>query len=309
MDKKKCIALFSGGLDSLLVIKIMKEQGFKITPVFFKLPFVKEDDIEMKEFCEKEKLKLKIFNCTKGKLFEEYMNVIRKPKYKVGVGVNPCIDCKSFMFKKVKEFADKKKIELIVSGEVLGERPLSQNKTSLNIIENESGLKKRILRPLSAKLLEKTKMEENNLVNRNNLYEIEGRQRKEQMELADYFKIKYPIPSGGCLLCERVLKKRLKKLFKRKLNEKEVKLSLIGRHFFINECWIVLGRNEEENKLIEKLKIGKIVIPNFIGPTAVILDEPNKASERVIKKLSELIKAYSKKGSLKQREKFEEFRL
>jgi len=118
--------------------------------------------------------------------------MIKNPKYKRGAGLNPCIDCKIFMFKKVKKVADEKGINLIVSGEVLNERPLSQTKRNMEIIEEESKLKNRILRPLT------------------DIYEIQGRQRKKQIALAKKFEIAYPSPSGGCLLCEKELKKDLK---------------------------------------------------------------------------------------------------
>ena len=305
---KKCIVLFSGGLDSRLVVKLMQEKGFEILAVYFKLPFSCSKDEDVKDFCKQQKIKLKIFDVTKGKLFKEYLKTIKQAEHGTGAGMNPCIDCKIFMFKKTKEFADKEsrlgspktlnagcKINLIATGEVVGQRPMSQMENSMKLIESKANLEDKIIRPLID-------------------LGISGRQRKKQIALAKKFKINYPSPAGGCLLCEKQLKNRFKTLFKRELNEKEIKLISIGRHFIINNSWIILGRNEKENKIIEKMKIGRIIIPDFIGATGIILDEPNKEiikrpSEKVIKKVGELIKAYSKKGNLKDRKKFEEFKL
>ncbi len=301
--------MLSGGLDSRLAIKIMQEQGFEVLSLFFKLPVGTGccDENCSFSFSQTHGVKLKIFDCTKKKLLDEYLSLIKKPKYKRGAGINPCIDCRIFMFKKAREFADKNKIDLIVTGEVLGERPMSQKRKAMDIIEDEAGLKGRLLRPLSAKLLEETEAEKKGLVNRKKLYNIEGRNRKNQMELAKKFNITYPTPAGGCLLCEKELIKRFNTLLKRNLNEDTINLIGVGRHFIINDIWIVLGRNEKENKIIEF--IGKkydLIIPEFMGPSAIILDKSNK---KIKEKVNELIITYSKKGNLKNRKKFEKYKL
>ena len=137
---EKCIVLLSGGLDSRLVVKIMQEK-YEVITVYFKLPFVKDNEKEIKKFCKKEKVKLKIFDCTTGKLLQEYLKVLKNPKYGTGAGINPCIDCRIFMFKNVKKFTDKNKIEFIATGEVEGQRPMSQMKNSLKLIREKSGFK------------------------------------------------------------------------------------------------------------------------------------------------------------------------
>ena len=302
--------MFSGGLDSRLAIKIMQKQGFEILGLFFKLPFGTGccDEGCSFNFSQMQGIKLKIFDCTKGELLREYLKIIKEAKHGRGAGVNPCIDCRIFMLKMAKKFADSKGISLIVTGEVLGERPMSQMKKSMELIKKESGLKGKLLRPLSAKLLPKTEAEKTGLVDRDKLYDIKGRRRDKQIALAKKFKINYPHPAGGCILCERELKDRLKYLLNRELNENEVKLVSVGRHFLLNKCWIILGRNEKENKIIEKIgeKTGKLVIPEFIGPSALIMDEYD---EKAKKKVEELIKAYSKLGSIKERKEFEEDKL
>lgn len=303
---KKCVVLISGGLDSRLAVKIMQEKGFSVLAVYFKLPFAKDAEKEIKKFCKKEKVKLKIFDCTTGKLLQEYLKVLKNPKFGTGAGINPCIDCRIFMFSNVKKFADAEKVKLIATGEVEGQRPMSQTKNSLDLIEKKSGLKNRILRPLS---------------DENFPYKIKGRRRDRQIALAKKFKIKYPDPAGGCLLCEKELKKRFEFLFERGLNEDEIKFVNIGRHFVIDGCWVVLGKDEKENKIIESF--GKnLIIPDFIGPSAIILDKSNKNVlapkgvppvkgdlNTVGKKVNRLIKSYSKKGSLKERKKFERWKL
>ena len=286
LQKKKCIVMLSGGLDSLLAVKIMQEQNFDVLALYFKLPFIKDIEKEIKEFCKKEKLKLKIFDCTDKKLFREYLKIIKNPKYGTGVGMNPCIDCRIFILKKAKKFADNKKFNIIVTGEVLGERPLSQTKKALELIEKKSGLENRLLRPLSAKFFSETQAEKEKLVNREKFYDICGRKRQRQIALAKKFGISYPSPAGGCLLCEKLYCKKLNKILNKKnLNHKDIELLKIGRHFEASN--IILGRNEKENKLLEKEK-AIIIIPKQAGPTALI---KNKKYE---KKAKELIQKYSK---------------
>ncbi len=264
---RKLIVMFSGGLDSRLAVKIMQKQGFEIIALFFKLPFSKDIGNEIKEFSKKEKIKLKIFDCTRGKLFQEYLKIIRNPKYGRGAGINPCIDCRIFILKKAKEFADKKGIELIVTGEVLGERPMSQTRKAMDLIEKESGLMGRLVRPLCE-------------------LGIRGRSRKKQIALAKKFKISYPTPAGGCLLCEKLYCEKLKKILdKKNLTYKNIQFLKIGRHFEASQ--IILGRNKKENELLEKEK-GIKIIPNQPGPTALI---KNKKYEKEAKKL---IQKYSK---------------
>jgi len=295
MVKKKCIIMFSGGLDSRLAVKIMQEQGFEVLALFFKLPFLCSCEKKVKAFLRKEKVKFKVFDCTKAKLLQEYLDVIKNPKYGRGAGINPCIDCRIFILKKAKEFADKKGIELIVTGEVAGQRPMSQQKNQIKLIEKEAGLQGRIIRPLID-------------------IGIFGRRRVKQIALAEKFKIKYPHPAGGCLLCEKALKKRLEFLLKRGLNEKEIELIGIGRHFMFGKNWVVLGRDEEENKVIESSRAGKVIEPDFIGPSAVIMGKapasPTIAPpKKIINKVNKLIQAYSKKGGLKDRTKFDKLKL
>ncbi len=288
MIKKRAIVMFSGGLDSRLAIKIMQEQGFEVLAVFFNLPFGTGCcNIGCSfNFSQMQGINLNVFDCTKGRLFKEYLEAIKIAEHGRGVGLNPCIDCRIFMLKKAKEFADKNNIELIVTGEVLGERPMSQMKRSMKIIEEKTELEGRLLRPLSAKLLAETNAEKVGLIDRSKLYGIQGRRRENQIILAKKFNISYPPPAGGCLLCERLYCEKLKKILNKKsLSYNDIELLKIGRHFEASR--IILGRNKKENEFLEKQK-GIKIIPKQIGPTALIKNKKHQ------EKAEELIKKYSK---------------
>jgi tRNA(Ile)-lysidine synthase TilS/MesJ len=276
MEREKVIVMLSNGLDSRLAVKISQEQEKEITALYFRLPFSKDCGKEVKAFSKANKVKLKIFDCTKGKLLEEYLNLIEKPKHKYGTSMNPCIDCRIFILKKAKEFADKNKIKYITTGEVLNERPLSQNAKAMEIVEKESGLNKRLIRPLSA-------------------IGIHGRSRKKQIELADKYKISYPLPAGGCLLCERELKSRIQAILTKKVPKTYFKLVNLGRHF--ENSKIILGRNKQENKILEKFK-GIKIIPEQPGPTALITNKKhaNQAKELMQKYSKHKIKNFNIKN-------------
>ncbi len=307
--KKKCLVLFSGGLDSRLVVKIMQEQGFKIIGRFFNLPFVKKyEEKSAKEFARKHKFKLKIIDCTKGKLLEDYLKMLRKPKHGRGAGFNPCIDCRIFILKEAKKFAKRKNIDIIATGDVLDERPMSQKKKTMELIDRELGLQGKILRPLSAKLLSKTKAEEKDLIKREKMYSISGRRRVHQINLAKKFKIDYPTPAGGCLLCEKALIRRFKELVQRKEKEKYLELMNVGKHYLIKEHWIVFGRNEQENKIIEKIgKNKRLIIPDYPGPTALIMY--GKINKKILDKANKMIFVHSKKGKEKDKKGLEKYKI
>jgi tRNA U34 2-thiouridine synthase MnmA/TrmU len=299
MNKPKVLVLFSGGLDSRLAVKILEEQA-DVKCIYFNLPFGSgccNTNCALK-FSLKERIKLKIIDVTKGKLLQEYLNILRKPAHGYGVACNPCIDCHIFMLKKAKEYADKNKIEIIATGEVLGERPMSQHKKALEIIEQESGLKGRLLRPLSAKLLPATIAEQEGKIDRSKLLDIQGRGRKRQMELAAKYKISYPTPGGGCLLCEPEFASKLKPLLKSKVQDIDIELLKVGRHF--ENSNIILGKNHEENlelaRIKKKYKQGILLVPEQPGPSAFI------KSKTYEKKAKELMQQYSKHKITKIRE-------
>lgn len=290
--KPKALVLLSGGLDSRLTIKLLREQ-MPTEAIYFKLPFGpsrSKSFEDIKKFCKQQKVKLNVIDCTKGKLLQEYLDVIRKPKFKRGTALNPCVDCKIFLLKKAKEFAHEKNFDIIATGEVLGQRPMSQHTRAFEIIERESGLQNKILRPLSAKALPETIYEKKKLVNRKKLLGIVGRRREQQMALAKKYKITYPSPAGGCLLCEEKFCEKLEPLLKIAISEMDIELLKFGRHF--KKSNIILGRNQKENKLLEKIfknyGLGLLLEPKDPGPSAFVKDKKYAAEAK------KLIQKYSK---------------
>lgn len=266
MAKPKALVLYSGGLDSRLALMLLKKQGYEPVALHFKLPFG----------CgcsQKQNIKLTLLDVTKPPLLAEYLKIITKPLHGTGTGINPCRDCKIWMFKTAKKYADKHNIKYIATGEVLGQRPMSQTRSALDIIDKKIGFK--IHRPLIE-------------------LGIHGRSRNKQIKLAKKFKIKYPSPGGGCLLCEKQLVKRFQFLLNNKLiNKKTLPLTKIGRHFSIKGNWFIVARNESESILIEKfknsLKSGK-------GKPAVYF---HTTSEKNKKLAVELQKAYETRNPKK----------
>ena len=266
----KAIALFSGGLDSILAVRLILEQGVEVEGINFRTlfcPSKEESRSQAQQAAASLGITLKVFN-----LSQEYLDLIRKPRYGYGKNVNPCIDCRIFMLKEAAEYMKARGASFIVTGEVLGERPMSQRRDTLQIVERDSGLKGLILRPLSARLLEPTIPEEEGWVDRQELLAISGRSRKPQMELAASFGLDaYPSPAGGCLLTDPGFAGRFRDLLQHNsLTINEVQLLKIGRHFRLSpDLKIIVGRNDRENKrLINLSQEGDYLfrVKEFSGP-------------------------------------------
>jgi len=300
---KKALVLYSGGLDSRLVIKILQEQKFKITAIQFKLPFGCNGCQFQNDTIHKN-VKLVKLDATKEPLLSEYLNILKNPKHETGTGINPCKDCKIFMFKKAKEYADKNNIQVIATGEVIGQRPMSQISSAMKTIDENIGFE--ILRPLCAKKLRQTSYETSGLVNRESLLAIAGRGRKEQIALAEKYKIQFPTPGGGCFLCEKAPALRLKHLLEKNLiTEKTLPLATIGRHFYINDTWFVVARDERESQIITTYKTH---IPDDINKPAIYYQPITKNQQpKTVAKSLQL--AYSTGDNKKERDKFKEFKL
>lgn len=252
---KKAVMLLSGGLDSTLAAKLMLNQGIELEAINFVTAFCtctkKGCQHQASKVAGELGIKITVRNIT-----NEYLEVVKNPKFGYGSGVNPCIDCRIFTFKKAKDFMEKIGASFIITGEVLGERPMSQRMDAMMIIERESGLKRLILRPLSAKLFEPTIPEETGIVDRQALLDISGRSRKPQMELAGELGInEYPCPAGGCLLTDPQFSKRAKDLLAHNdFTLDSVMLLKLGRHFRLSEdCKLIVGRNEKENEAMLSL--------------------------------------------------------
>jgi tRNA U34 2-thiouridine synthase MnmA/TrmU len=253
--RTKAVALLSGGLDSTLAVKLVLDQGIDVEAVNFVSPFClcRKGGCGALEVAKNLNIPLKTI--TVG---EEYLRIVRKPQFGYGKNMNPCIDCRIFMLKKAKKYAEEIGASFIFTGEVLGQRPMSQHRKTLGIIEKEAGLKGKILRPLSAKLLPPTEVEKKGLVSRETLLGIEGRSRKKQIRLAQELKVtEYSCPGGGCLLTYREFTSKLKDLFERKkrISLKDVRLLKVGRHFRFGKNKIIVGRNEAENGLLLQMKM------------------------------------------------------
>lgn len=248
---KRAVALFSGGLDSMLAIKLMLEQQIEVHALNFLTIFCTCTS----KGCMHQALKasrelgvpLRVMNITK-----EYMEIVKNPKHGRGRNMNPCIDCRIFTFSKARDFMEEIGASFVITGEVLGERPMSQRRKAIETIERESGLAGLIVRPLSAKLFEPTIPEKQGIVDRDRLLDIEGRRRDRQIVLAKELGIsEYPCPAGGCLLTDKGFSNRLKDLLKYNPSYEisDLHLLKIGRQFRISEkVKLFVGRNKEENE-------------------------------------------------------------
>lgn len=253
----RAIALLSGGLDSTLATKLIMEQGIEVEAVNFLTVFCTCTSREgtclaSKSAADKLGIELKVFEVSK-----EYFSIVKSPRYGYGSNINPCLDCRIFMFKKAAEYMKESGASFLITGEVLGQRPMSQRRDAMRIIERDSGLKGLILRPLSAKMFEPTIPEKEGLVDRKKLLDIKGRSRKPQMQLAKELTINdYPCPAGGCLLTDPGFANRMRDLIKHRpdFTLNDVQLLKIGRHFRLTpQAKLVVGRDKEENNRLINL--------------------------------------------------------
>jgi tRNA-uridine 2-sulfurtransferase len=289
----RALVLFSGGLDSILAVKILEGQEIDVTPITFTSYFWNAQQAE--KSARENKLKLEIVDFS-----HKHFEMIRKPKYGRGVGMNPCIDCHLLMLKVAKKIAREAKFDFIATGEVLGQRPMSQNFRALELIERKAGLVGKILRPLSAKDLPETEIEKTGMISREKLFGISGRGRKGQIELAKKYKIKFfPTPAGGCILTDKEYSKKLQELFEniKKPEPCDIRLLKIGRHFWIEKTRIILGRNHEENLALKKIaqKRDILIEPKGVpGPTALVRGKEKTKGMKIAK---EKIMKYAKKSA------------
>lgn len=263
----KALALISGGLDSILAARLIQNQGVIVTGIVFQIPFspaaapsISFPGLEIKYIDIK----------------SAFLQLILNPRYGFGSHMNPCIDCKILMLNKARELMPQLGADFVVTGEVLGQRPMSQNRQALELIAKESGLKERLLRPLSAKLLEPTLPERQGGVKREELLGLSGRGRGEQIKLAEELKITgFSTPAGGCLLTDPAFSRRIKALLSEgAFDLQSIELLKLGRHFKLSErAKLITGRNEKENNaLLEKTQQGDyLFIPpeDVAGPVSI----------------------------------------
>jgi len=283
------VSLLSGGLDSTLAARVLLEQGITVIGVNFAGAYCPRPRAG-KSNAEKAAEKLGIELVTLP-IDADFVAMVKRPKHGRGKNMNPCIDCHTLMIRKAWAYGQARGAEFIITGEVLGQRPMSQNRNALNTVARESGVADRLLRPLSAKLLDPTAVETPDTgpldhlttrppsIDRERLLDIEGRQRTRQMALAKKYGIKeYPAPAGGCLLTEKVFSKRLAEAFDHGEDSVEaVELLSIGRHFRLpSGARLVVGRDEPENdELLRRKPAGAIVVDasDLPGPVAIVITD------------------------------------
>ena len=269
MTECRGLSLMSGGLDSQLAIKVLERAGAKVEAVCFSSPFFPHDAAA--KVAEKLGVKLHIVDFT-----ADEVALVKNPPHGFGGAMNPCIDCHATMIRRAGELMAKLGYDFVATGEVMGQRPMSQNRQSLGIVARSSGLGGRLIRPLSAKLLEPTIPENEGKIDREKLLDISGRSRERQIALAKEFGIvDYPSPAGGCKLTESGYSRKLKDLLDNEGldNRQLLELLVVGRRFRLpGGTGVILGRDQRENALLQHSSgLGTIVAPvNVPGPTALL---------------------------------------
>ena len=289
----RALAMISGGLDSTLAAKLIKEQGIEVIGICFRSYFFNENNA--KKMTKQIDIPLEVVDFSK-----EHFEMVRNPEHGWGKNMNPCIDCHSMMMRYSGELLKKFNADFIITGEVLNQRPMSQNRSALDIVKKQSGFSDKILRPLCAKNLKETQMEIDGLVDREKLLDISGRNRKPQMALAEKWGITdYPSPAGGCKLTEPNYSIRLKETLDRKeeVTEKDIHLLKQGRHFVTdNKTKIIVSRTGEEGEQIKQLLNNKdimFITCDFNG-AMVIIPEGEKPSDDDLTFACRLAVRYSK---------------
>jgi tRNA-specific 2-thiouridylase len=308
MRQTKALALLSGGLDSMLAVKVIQAQGIHVEAVNFFTGFCidgyKEESTgnRLNAISVAEQLGIKIHIID---ISDEYRETLLRPKHGYGKNLNPCIDCKIHMLRKAIEWIEANDFDFLFTGEVIGQRPMSQRRDTLRLIERSAATDGRLLRPLSARNLPPTRPEQQGLVDREQLHAISGRSRKEQIALARHFGIeRYSQPSGGCcLLTEKSFSGRLADLWNARQNRDyeldDILLLRIGRHIRLNDSLkLIIGRNEGENRYLGgyRHRFPLITPHNLIGPVCAI---DGSYAERDLERILPLVARYAKKSDLR----------
>ena len=282
MSKITALGLFSGGLDSILACRIIADQGIRVRALKFVTPFFDHELLEreqeyQQEIREKYGLDVELVDLSNG-----YIELLRNPAHGFGKNFNPCIDCKIMMLTRARELMAQYDASFLITGEVLGQRPMSQRRDTLNVIERDAVCKDILLRPLSAKLMDPTLPEREGWVDRDRLYAFAGRGRKPQIRLARELGItEFPAPAGGCVLTDPNLASRIERFYaglftigRDEFQVNDIKLLLVGRQFRLpGGHWLVLGRNEQENDRITELREPGdwlMYMPERPGPTGLL---------------------------------------
>jgi tRNA U34 2-thiouridine synthase MnmA/TrmU len=269
--------MFSGGLDSVIATHLLKNQGLEVVALHFVLPFESGLDIDHRQvrgYAAALGVQLEIQE--EG---EPFLDLLRSPAFGFGKNANPCVDCRIHRLQKARAYMDAIGAAFVATGEVVGQRPMSQQKNIMRAIEKRCGLEGYLLRPLSAHLLEETVVEREGLVNRDGLLAFSGRSRKAQLAYAKQHGLKHASPGGGCLLTMERTAARFNNLAQHQPNFdlSDFKLIARGRHFRISpRAYLVVGRNDSENNILLKLiKPGdcKVLLADVTGPLGLLRGE------------------------------------
>ena len=299
------LSLMSGGLDSRLAVRVLQRAGADVEAVAFETPFFKADTA--RRAAQALGVKLHVVDFT-----DEEVALIENPPHGFGGAMNPCIDCHAAMIRRAGEMMRELGYDFVATGEVRGQRPMSQNAQSLLTVEKASGMKGRLVRPMSAKLLEPTIPEIEGILDREKLLDISGRSRDRQIALAAEFGITdYPSPAGGCKLTEEAFGRKLKDLKEHEGLKSRALLDLltVGRRFRLpGGSSVILGRDAGENALLGKGSFAAVLKPTngIVGPTAAI---PVLASDSDLVLAQELVNAYVRGTTPADREKFKPYQI
>ncbi len=290
MKKVKALSLFSGGLDSILATRLIMAQGIEVEAIQFVTPFFNYDiqaDIpaHRAKMLAQYGIHVEVEDISGG-----YLRLLHNPAHGFGKNFNPCIDCKIMMFARAKQMLTDKGASFLISGEILGQRPMSQRRDTMNVIERDSGTKSILLRPLCARLMRETAAEAAGLVDRSKLLSMNGRSRSPQIALAAKFGITdFPSPAGGCILADPILSQRIAQIYSgdsvlhsAEISVPDIRALLVGRQFMLpGGGWLIVGRDEKDNDKLEKLvqaEDARLEMEEWPGPLAVLKKAGNQYS-------------------------------
>ena len=289
----KAVGLISGGLDSTLATKVMKDLGVDVHGVYFSMPWGCCDKTMAIEAAQHIGIKFIVLQ-----LDERYLEIVRNPKHGYGTAMNPCVDCRIHMFTRAAQYMKHINADFVFTGEVLGQRPMSQKRHSMKKIEINAGLEGRLLRPLCAQFLAETIPEKEGLIAREKLLEMSGRSRKPQIQLAKDLNItQFNQPAGGCLLTNHDFANRIRDTLTYGYRNFRETISLKwGRHFRIDKNFkAILGRNADENQFLLQYTHPQDYVMRFVekqGPTLLLKGE--NPTEDIFETAAGLIQEFSK---------------